>query len=144
MDPGVSREALRAAYHRKLLATHPDKASPEKAEDVSITQIKQAYETLSDAEKCKQYDAELTEMFKKEGFSITGAGLDLYTLASFEVLEDADPVWSRDCPRCSAQNSIELRETDLEIGTPDGLGGYQIMAPCQSCSLWITVLYEEE
>jgi len=37
-----------------------------------------------------------------------------------------------------------LKEADLEMGTPDGLGGYQIMVPCLSCSLWITVLYEEE
>lgn len=133
-----SGETLKAAYRLKLLESHPDKGGLEKY--ATVTQIKLAYQTLNDPESRKTYDKELAESFKKQGFSVTGAGLDVYTLDSFE---EADNTWNRNCPRCLGQMSILLTEHDLEMGTPDGLGGYQIMAPCQNCSLWITVVYEE-
>lgn len=145
MENDVNPQQLKAAYHQKLLSSHPDKTGePNSQSAMSISNIKEAYRVLSDPGQRKQYDEDLNSSFKKQGFNITGAGLDIYTLESFHYVEDPDLVWTRDCPRCSSVNSIELREADLEMGTPDGLGGYQIMVPCQSCSLWITVLYEEE
>lgn len=146
---GVGHDAtvqqLKVAYHQKLLATHPDKAG-DSADDskVLISAIQEAYRVLGNAQSREKYDEDLKTSFKKQGFNITGAGLDVYTLESFQCKDDEYPVWTRNCPRCSSENSIELKEADLEMGTPDGLGGYQIMVPCLSCSLWITVLYEEE
>lgn len=147
VDVGVSRQDLRAAYHARLLLTHPDKngATGVESGEHSINLIKEAYNTLSDAERRSKYDQDLRENFKKQGFNITGAGLDLYLLAEFDEVEnDGMMVWRRDCPRCTAKQAIELSESDLEKGTLDGVGGYQIMAGCLSCSLWITVAYEEE
>lgn len=145
VDADATGPQIKTAYHRKLLTSHPDKNSAASVESpVMISAIKEAYRVLSDSQAREKYDEELKTTFKKQGFNITGAGLDIYTLESFRCSEDDIPVWTRDCPRCSSENSIELNERDLELGTPDGLGGYQIMVPCQSCSLWITVLYEEE
>lgn len=145
VDNSAPKKEIRAAYHSMLLLTHPDKTGASHNGHVSIELIKQAYTTLSDDSARLQYDEELRESFKKQGFNVTGAGLDLYTLAEFEVTETGDSaVWRRDCPRCTSEKSIELTESDLEKGTADGSGGYQILAGCQSCSLWITVAYEEE
>lgn len=145
VDPDASGQQLKTAYHRKLLTSHPDKTGDITLESpVLISAIKEAYRVLSDAQTREKYDEELKTLFKKQGFNITGAGLDIYTLESFRCSDEDHPVWTRDCPRCSSENSIELKEADLEMGTVDGLGGYQIIVSCQSCSLWITVLYEEE
>ncbi|GEQ67552.1 hypothetical protein JCM33374_g1217 [Metschnikowia sp. JCM 33374] len=158
---GVASDAplksIRAAYHQNLLRTHPDKAGPSIAsasastsastQHASITELQEAYSILGDEEKRKAYDEELKSAFKKQGFNITGAGLDFYTLSEFqesEALDTGEYEWSKDCPRCASHRSIVLSESDLERGTPDDSGGYQIVAPCSACSLWITVLYEEE
>lgn len=143
--PDATVSEVKIAYHQKLLLSHPDKTGkPEVQPKVAISALKTAYRVLSDADMRREYDEEMKEKFKLQGFNITGAGLDTHTLESFTYSELPESKWTRDCPRCLSENSIELSEADLESGTPDGLGGYQIMAPCQSCSLWITVLYEEE
>lgn len=145
VDPHVTAVELKNAYHQKLLASHPDKTGDSNATSmVLVTALKTAYRVLSDPKQREKYDDDMKETFKLQGFNITGAGLDIHTLESFTYTESPEPTWTRSCPRCTSENSIELKESDLEMGTPDGLGGYQIMAPCQSCSLWITVLYEEE
>lgn len=141
VDHLASAETIKAAYHRKLLASHPDKTG--RADSGAVARIKAAYRAVADPARRAAYDAELQEACKKLGFLITGAGLDVYTLESFAADDGAPCVWRRDCPRCTAQASFELTEEDLDAGTPDGLGGYQIMVSCQSCSLWITVQYEE-
>ncbi|PSK38640.1 hypothetical protein C7M61_002575 [Candidozyma pseudohaemuli] len=141
VSPDASVEDVKAAYRKRLLESHPDKGGEGV---VSIDLIKKAYEVLSVPERAKAYWEELQESYKKQGFSITGAGLDVYTLELFDELETAEGLlWSRACPRCTSEGAMQLYEEDLENGTPDGLGGFQIMVSCASCSLWITVVYEE-
>lgn len=142
VDPLASPADVKSAYHRLLLASHPDKTG--RADSGAVARIQAAYHAVSDPARRAAYDAELLEVCKKLGFLITGAGLDVHTLESFDMAEGPRCVWTRDCPRCTARASFELLEEDLERGTPDGLGGYQIMVSCQSCLLWITVQYEEE
>lgn len=142
VDHLASAADIKAAYHRLLLAAHPDKTG--RADSGAVARLKAAYRAVGDPARRAAYDAELLEACKKLGFLITGAGLDVYTLESFDAAEGAQWVWTRDCPRCTARASFELTESDLDGGTADGLGGYQIMVSCQSCSLWITVQYEEE
>ncbi|QBM90893.1 diphthamide biosynthesis protein 4 [Metschnikowia aff. pulcherrima] len=139
---------VRAAYHRLLLQLHPDKNGAAEGDlgGPSIAQLQAAYATLSDEQKRLAYDEDLKNTFKKRGLNITGAGLDYYTLTDFAEMQDPGSglyQWTKDCPRCTSIGSILLLESDLERGTPDGAGGFQIVAPCLACSLWITVLYEE-
>lgn len=142
---GALVEEIKQAYKLKLLSTHPDKQGVHKNESgVSIDLIKEAYLTLSLPEKAKKYHEELQETFKKQGFSISGEGLDVYTLELFTTWEENEQLWwGRDCPRCTVENGMQLSEEDLENGTPDGTGGYQILVSCTSCSLWIIATYEE-
>lgn len=147
VDTDALIERVKAAYKEVLLASHPDKTGKPVAANsgISIDVIKEAYRVLSSVEARKQYDHEIHEASKKQGFVLSGDGLDVYTLELFEAAEQDDglPIWVRDCPRCTAQDSLQLLESDLENGTSDGSGGLQIVVPCLSCSLWITVAYEE-
>lgn len=173
VDSNFSRQQLRAAYHSRLFQAHPDKmgrgsgaeggtrsgeeGGVESREEggaqsgkrpppqASVDAIRTAYAVLSDPDKRAIYDAQLALNAQHAGLSVSGAGLDEYTLAEFRCHDDAGgPVWSRNCPRCSGAQTMVLREQDLEEGTPDGCGGYRIAVSCQTCSLWITVCYEEE
>lgn len=142
VDQAASGAEIRAAYHRLLLAAHPDKTG--RADRGAVARLQAAYAAVADPARRAAYDAQLRDACKKLGFLVTGAGLDVHTLASFDMADGAQCVWTRDCPRCTARALFELSEADLERGTPDGLGGYQIMVSCHSCLLWITVQYEEE
>lgn len=170
VDTSFTRDLLRAAYHSRLFKSHPDKnvTSPTNSTDnignvsensninqknvssplaalASVDELKTAYAVLSDPVKRAIYDEELAEKYAKNGFNITGAGLDEYTLNDFEYREPTgEPTWSKDCPRCTSENAMILKEDDLEEGSPDGTGGFQIAVSCQICSLWIRVSYEEE
>lgn len=111
----------------------------------TVEEVKIAYSVLSDPEKRAEYDLMIAENCQKNGFHVTGAGLDEYTLNDFEYSDSTgESTWSRDCPRCTSTDSIVLREEDLEEGASDGAGGYQIAVSCQICSLWIMVTYEED
>ena len=58
---GVSKEApegeIKKAYRKLSLLYHPDRNNSEEA-NVKMLAINEAYETLSDGEKRRQYDAE--------------------------------------------------------------------------------------
>ncbi|KAL6022541.1 hypothetical protein ACNR90_002322 [Candidozyma auris] len=98
VGPEASLEEVKSAYKLKLLSTHPDKQRDEQRRGVvdSIDAIKKAYETLSDPKKAQSYHEELQESFKKQGFSINGSGLDVYTLASFNITENGNVLlWTR-------------------------------------------------
>lgn len=165
VDASFTRAQLKEAYHAKLFQSHPDKNMQNLNDSnldlkvqnnytypvltigtrASVEEIKIAYNVLNDPVKREAYDLELAESSQKHGINFSGAGLDEYTLAEFHYSEaNGDATWTRDCPRCTATNAIILRENDLEQGTSDGTGGYRIAVSCQTCSLWITVSYEEE
>jgi diphthamide biosynthesis protein 4 len=56
--PGkLSVEEIKAAYHRALLAAHPDKVSGTSGAEVDL--IREAWKTLSDEDLRKEYDARL-------------------------------------------------------------------------------------
>ena len=131
---------LKQAYKLKLLTSHPDKIDNSSAQ-VDIPLIKQAFATLVDPASRKQYDKQLIESSKLKGFNINGGGLIFIasTILSLTMMNG-----QKSCPRCTAHNSICLTETDLEKGTPDKDGGFDIIVQCNSCSLWIQVKYYEE
>ena len=143
VTPKSETAEIKAAYREKLLSNHPDKIGSTASEH-AITLIKEAYQTLNDGSKREDYDESLQKSIQRQGFNISGDGLDTYSLNDFEVDEDL-LVWLKNCPRCQAPASISLSEDDLENnGTDDGMGGYDIIVQCLSCSLWIKVKYYEE
>ena len=57
---------------------------------------------------------------------------------------EVDDGWAKDCPRCTLSEGIVVSEDDLEEhGTADGMGGYDIIAQCSGCSLWIQIKFYE-
>lgn len=143
VTPKSETAEIKAAYREKLLSNHPDKIGSTASEH-AITLIKEAYQTLNDGSKREDYDESLQKSIQRQGFNISGDGLDTYSLNDFEV-DEGVLVWLKDCPRCQAPASISLSEDDLENnGTDDGMGGYDIIVQCLSCSLWIKVKYYEE
>ncbi|KAK6197064.1 Diphthamide biosynthesis protein 4 [Scheffersomyces amazonensis] len=147
--PTADEITIKLAYREKLLSTHPDKNTSSISNYINndeINSIKDAYKTLIDPTTRKLYDETLVKSIQRHGFNVTGEGLDNYDLNDFEVKEDNNSIiWYKDCPRCHAIRSISLTEDDLENqGTDDGMGGFDIIVQCSSCSLWIKVKYYEE
>lgn len=140
VDRGCTIQEVKNAYREKLLNTHPDKTNKQLVDSEIIAQIKLAYKTLSNDALRNQYDEDLKQTFKKSGLISTGEGLDIVTLDDFEYDEEAG--FSKECPRCTATNGFILTEDDLaDSGTPDGLGGYELIVQCNACSLWLKVKY---
>lgn len=142
ITPEATVAEIKHAYKIKLLSSHPDKTDNVSAQ-VDIPLIQKAFTTLIDPTSRKEYDLTLLESTKLSGFNINGAGLDIYSLDDFDFNDDEE-VWNKNCPRCTALHSMTLTETDLEKGTPDKDGGFDIIVQCNSCSLWIQVKYYEE
>lgn len=138
----ATQQDIKNAYRHKLLDHHPDKGGNN---TISIDQIQRAYNVLFNETLRKEYDESFKKTMQRQGLCIDGSGLDVYSLDEFEVEEnDGECVWCRSCPRCQFPRSMELKEHDLEnYGTSDGDDGYVIVVQCQSCSLWIRVVYYE-
>src|SRR5579863_5374583 len=56
VTPGADDEELRQAYRRLAWRYHPDRAGPESAERMRLLNV--AYQTLSDSERRRIYDAQ--------------------------------------------------------------------------------------
>ncbi|RLV84592.1 Diphthamide biosynthesis protein 4 [Meyerozyma sp. JA9] len=151
---GVEKDAsiheIKKAYRDKLLSTHPDKMngkiaannSSETALNDDINSIQVAFKVLSDEEQRKNYDESLSKSVQRAGFNISGEGLDSYSLDEFELNEE-ELKYYKNCPRCQFPGSVQISEADLEHGSPDGTGGYNLIVQCDSCSLWLIVNYYE-
>ncbi|KAJ7188681.1 hypothetical protein C8R46DRAFT_27959 [Mycena filopes] len=121
VDPTADPAHIKAAYHRALLAAHPDK-NPHTKTDIHA--IQQAYRVLSDAARRAQHDNDRKR---------TPAGprpAQVISLADFDELPDLDK-WTHAC-RCGG--SYTITGADME-------GGMHLV-PCTSCSEVVWVGYE--
>ncbi|KAI5951699.1 DPH4 [Candida jiufengensis] len=135
----ASLEEIKTAYRMKLLENHPDKTlNPKNPQLIPV--IVDAYNTLSNPCNRKEYDSKILNDGKIKGYNIDGGGLDTYSLDEFEFENE---LFVKSCPRCEHVNSLILSEDDLENGTSDNNGGFDIIVQCSSCSLWIQVKYYE-
>ncbi|KAG7843994.1 hypothetical protein KL919_004511 [Ogataea angusta] len=134
---------IKEAYRRKLLSSHPDKTGTQTQGD-EIARITDAYRVLVDPIKRQEYDALRQEELSKLGVA-TGDGLETYSLDDFEVIDnDHELRWTKSCPRCTYPGGFELHEADLDQGTVQEDGQYELIIQCCSCSLWLVVKYAEE
>src|SRR5436190_6306770 len=72
VDKKASDEEIKKAYRKLAREYHPDRNPDDSAAEERFKEIQQAYDTLSDSEKRKQYDA--GGMFGGFGRPGTGAG----------------------------------------------------------------------
>lgn len=147
VEAGASLFQIKRAYRERLLDTHPDKKNGQQARSqaqtqASIEQIQQAYRVLADPTTREQYDRELAESYKKQGFHNTGDGLDEYSLDEFTYDSDTAE-FSLTCPRCQTARGFTTDEETLEEHAMErDHGGLQVLLQCSSCSLWLKVNFD--
>lgn len=125
ISPSATPAEIKAAYHRLLLACHPDKRVPENAEDgVDIGLLKDAFRTLHTPELRDQYD-------RLRSSSGTFLGPRPAQVISLEEFDEADSRWTYPC-RCGG----------TYIVTEEMLDAGQHLVGCASCSEVIWVGYE--
>ncbi|KAJ7018335.1 DnaJ domain-containing protein [Mycena alexandri] len=118
----ASPKDIKAAYHRALLAAHPDKNPDAKSKDIHA--IQQAYRVLSDPARRAQHDTDRQRM---------PAGprpAQVISLAEFDEVPEHDR-WTHAC-RCGGNYAIT--GADMERGMH--------LVPCTSCSEVVWVGYE--
>ncbi|KAJ7209745.1 hypothetical protein GGX14DRAFT_631890 [Mycena pura] len=116
---------IKAAYHRALLAAHPDK-NPSSAVDITVLQ--DAYRVLSAPALRAQHDLQLKNTKGPIGTGSRPA--QIISLTEFQE-DPACDAWSHPC-RCGAQYTITVAEMDAGCH----------LVPCASCSEVIWVGYE--
>ncbi|GLB03080.1 diphthamide biosynthesis protein 4 [Aspergillus tubingensis] len=166
----LSKQQLKAAYHKALLKHHPDKAPGAIAKDVqtsststsslttsdtnsshtthryTIDEITTAYKTLSDPYLRAEYDRSLrldrarVAEREKTG-TVFHTGLEVVDLEDLACDEsDADAALWYRGCRCGDERGFLVTEQDLEREAEHG----EIVVGCRGCSLWMKVLFAVE
>lgn len=124
VDPRATADEIKSAYHRTLLAHHPDKARPSaSSSSMDFAQLKQAYATLSSANLRREYDAKAVEVRTQRPAQVV-------SLDEFEE-QAGGGVWRYPC-RCG--RAYVLREEDMERDVH--------LVGCEGCSEVVWAGYE--
>lgn len=146
LDSDCSLEDVKRAYREKLLNSHPDKKmlneSKQYCGNISVNAIQKAYQVLADTKSRSEYDNELMESHKKQGYHSFGDGLDEYSLDEFYFNTDIVQ-YCMDCPRCKAEDGFHFSEDTLEEHAQErNKGGFEVLSQCSACSLWLKVNFD--
>lgn len=131
VDKSASLLDIKQAYHRALLASHPDKhvsGSISPSSPVNISTLKDAYTTLSSDALKREYDARQRSSERDIKYGPRPA--QVVSLEDFTVLADED-TWVYQC-RCGDSYRIDGQDMDK---------GKHLVA-CESCSEVVWVGYE--
>ncbi|KAJ6560302.1 hypothetical protein B0H19DRAFT_1210357 [Mycena capillaripes] len=120
--PGASAADIKAAYHRALLAAHPDKNPASSKSNPDIAAIQDAYRVLSSTPLRAQHDLTRTPAGPRPA--------QVISLAEFDEAPEQD-AWTHTC-RCGGAYGITGAEME---------GGLHLI-PCTSCSEVVWVGYE--
>lgn len=141
-DPSLDPQGVKTAYHRALLANHPDKshAKPGRAIGQTIDAIALAYQILSSPSLKEEYDRGLATSQTSDSASgkVFHTGLDTVDLDDLSFSEETEK-WSRGC-RCGDEGGFEVTEAELERNSAEG----ELITGCRGCSLWLRVLFSVE
>ncbi|KAG2044646.1 hypothetical protein BDR03DRAFT_249701 [Suillus americanus] len=124
------QSTIKSAYHKILLASHPDKQSFSSAippVDVDIALLKEAYTTLSNVSSRVAYDNALRNAQVKTSTGPRPA--QVISLEDFEEAEEGG--WTHAC-RCGG--TYRIIEEDMDAG--------RHLVGCESCSEVVWVGYE--
>ncbi|SCW03102.1 LAFE_0G02982g1_1 [Lachancea fermentati] len=142
IDTTTDVNGLKKAYKEKLLSIHPDKNRDSSQLGVTIDDLQRAYQVLVDSDLRANYDKELEESYKKQGFHNNGEGLDEYSLDEF-YFDPATGFYCLDCPRCQMSRGFEISEEMLEEHCIErNSGGFHVVVQCSACSLWLNVNFD--
>ncbi len=133
---GVSREAtadeIKRAYRKLARKYHPDRNQGDKESEERFKEVQEAYDTLSDPEKRKQYDAGgMFSGFGPRGFSGGGFTSDLGDIFS--------TVFGRRGSAREAQAQGRDLETEVQLSFEQAMEGVEVavtvpkQATCPTC-----------
>ncbi len=133
---GASEEEIKKAYRRLARENHPDANPGDDAAEERFKQIQQAYDTLSDTEKRREYDAG----GRFAGFGRGGGG----GAPGGNFVGDIGDIFStmfrgRGGPGQQPARGRDL-ETEVSLGFEDAMGGTEVtvtvpkQASCKTCS----------
>ena len=126
LSPDATAADIKAAYHRLLLASHPDKhVSSPSFDAIDIGLLKEAFNTLHDPELRKMYDA----LRNNDGKKLGPRPAQVISLEEFD--EESDSTWTYPC-RCGG--TYVVTEEMLDSG--------EHLVGCASCSEVVWVGYE--
>lgn len=145
LSSDCSIQSIKKAYKEKLLNVHPDKSSDASSRSlttITVNSIQDAYRILSNPDSRLIYDEQLKNENKQQGFHGSGDGLDEYSLDEF-YFNPAVLEYCMDCPRCQAKEGFHFSEDKLEEHAQERQnGGFQVLAQCSACSLWLKVDFD--
>ncbi|KAJ7741494.1 hypothetical protein B0H14DRAFT_2989362 [Mycena olivaceomarginata] len=121
LAPGASSAEIKAAYHRALLAAHPDKNNASHSTP-DIAAIKDAYRVLSSPALHAKAKADHDQLKRPRPAQVI-------SLADFD--EHGADAWTHAC-RCGGAYAISGTEMDRGVH----------LVPCTSCSEVVWVGYE--
>ncbi|KAJ4485565.1 DnaJ domain-containing protein [Lentinula aciculospora] len=122
----ASAEEVKSAYHRALIAHHPDK-NTSKPPTIHIATIKEAYEVLSSPALRALYD----RRHQQKAGATGPRPAQSVSLEEFEEDPIDETVWTYPC-RCGAR--YHITEDDMENGIH--------IAGCSGCSELVWVGFE--
>ena len=134
---GVSKKAsqdeIKKAYRKLARQYHPDRNPGDERAEERFKEVQQAYDTLSDPEKRRTYDA--GGMFGQRGFSGAGAGGGFAS--------DLGDIFSTFFGRRGGTRQAQVRgrdlETEVRLSFEQAMEGAQVpvtvplSAPCPTC-----------
>jgi molecular chaperone DnaJ len=141
---GASADEIKKAYRKLAAAYHPDKNPGDDAAEEKFKEVQNAYDTLSDAEKRKQYDAYGTANGRRAtGFDQRDFGGGNYTIYDLGDLGDMfGGIFNRGQSARSRRPQPERGadiETAVSLSFEDSLRGLETKIPvevttaCREC-----------
>jgi molecular chaperone DnaJ len=133
---GASAEELKKAYRKLAREYHPDRNPDDTAAEERFKEVQQAYDTLSDPEKRKQYDA--GGMFAGFGGGARGPGGGPAGFAS-DLGDIFSTLFRRGGPEQQPARGRDL-ETEVQLSFQQAMDGTEIpvtvpkQATCKTCS----------
>ncbi|MGH2988151.1 MAG: molecular chaperone DnaJ [Solirubrobacterales bacterium] len=131
---GASAEELKKAYRKLAREYHPDRNPGDEQAEERFKEVQQAYDTLSDPEKRKQYDA--GGMFS--GFGGAGRGPGGPAGFATDIGDIFSTLFRRGGPEQQAARGRDL-ETEVQLSFKQAMDGTEIpvtvpkQATCKTC-----------
>ena len=138
--PTPTQATIKLAYHRALLAHHPDKSHPTSMNArYTVDEITLAYRVLSDIITRASYDKSLLTS-PREALKPSVDGAPACEIVDLDDLayDDIEDVWYRGC-RCGQEKGFVVTEEQLEKAAQEGQK--EVITGCGGCSLWVRVLF---
>jgi DnaJ-class molecular chaperone len=122
----VSQDELRAAYRRLAAECHPDRNPENPAAEQVFGEITQAYDTLSDQGKRKEYDLARSREPLRNILESVAEALEPFAETMANVLDAFSPEPSQNrssCTVCRGSGSVAV-----------SFGPLQILKSCSACA----------